>query len=71
MEPSPRDRRLLARMNDLFQESDTHFRVSRPNRDATRYYDQMAQAIKSDLLSRGFRLGVDPHTHKFFFEDSK
>jgi len=69
MEPSPSDRAKLARMNDLFRQADLYFQLPRPNRSATRNYDQMAQAIKSDLLSRGFRLGVNPINNLFYFED--
>jgi len=56
-------------MNDLFRQADLYFQLPRPNRSATRNYDQMAQAIKSDLLSRGFRLGVNPINNLFYFED--
>lgn len=71
MEPSPSDRVQLARMNNLFKQADLHFEVPRPNRSTIRQYDQMAQAIKSDLLSRGLRLGVNPFNNLFYFEDSK
>lgn len=69
MEPSPSDRAQLEWMNDLFRQSYLYFQLPRPNRSATRSYDQMAQAIKSDLLSRGLRLGVNPFNNLFYFED--
>lgn len=56
-------------MNDLFRQADLYFQPPRPNRSLTRSYDQMAQTIKSDLLSRGFRLGVNPINKLFYFED--
>ena len=58
-------------MNALFQSHDACFQWGSFYRDAARLNDELAQAIKSDLLSRGFCLGVDPRTRKFFFEDSK